>query len=80
MWKSIEKHPHPTKPGVYVVARFEGGKMVDYDTNWAYIEGYFGPNNVGWQARIVPTHWMSRKDYRGLLEKAKKEDDYVEKI
>lgn len=75
MWKSIKKHPHPTQEGVYVVARFVDGKMVDYDTNWAYIEGYFGPNNVGWQERIEPTHWMSRADYRQVLSDAPKEDE-----
>ena len=64
-WKSIEHKP--TKPGIYVVARFEDGKMVDYDINWAYLDGYFGPNNVGWQERIEPTHWMSRDEYRTAL-------------
>ena len=67
MWKSISNKP--TKDGIYVVARFEGDTMVDYDINWALCEGYWGPNNIGWQERIEPTHWMSRQEYRDALAK-----------
>ena len=71
MWRSMNNRP--TEPGIYVVARFEDGKIVDYDTNWALAEGYWGPNSLGWQRNIHPTHWMTRKDYRSLLENAPKE-------
>lgn len=66
MWRSIKTKP--TEPGIYVVARFEGDKMTDYDTNWAYLDGYWGPNNIGWQERISPTHWMPIAEYRKALE------------
>ncbi|MBO4719014.1 MAG: hypothetical protein J5658_03970 [Prevotella sp.] len=71
MWRSIDRRP--TEQGIYVVARFEGDKMVSYDTNWALADGYFGPNNIGWQERIEATHWMPVSEYRKLLENAPKE-------
>lgn len=74
IWKSFKKHPMPKTWGIYVVARFEGDKMLDFDTNWAFIEGYFGPNNLGGQENIQPTHWMTRKEYRAMLEGATRED------
>ena len=71
LWKSIKEKP--TEPGIYVVARFEGDEMVEYDTNWACVEGYFGPNNQGWQVNIHPTHWMTAAEYRSFLATAPKE-------
>ena len=74
MWHSIKNKP--TEPGIYVVARFEGDRMVAYDIDWAHIEGYFGPNNLGgygWRENICPTHWMTQKEYRTLLSNAPKE-------
>lgn len=66
MWHPIEEKP--VKVGIYVVARFEGDSMIELDTNWAFCDDYFGPNNVGWQVRIKPTHWMTYTEYRAVLE------------
>lgn len=65
MWRSM-KEP-PTVAGVYVVAKFVGDEMVEFSTDWACLEGYFGPNSASyWGARDM-THWMSWKDYRSVL-------------
>lgn len=71
MWHNIKNKP--TQEGLYVVAQFEGDKMVDFHPEYALIEGYWGPNNIGWSQRIEVTHWMTRKEYREHLENAPRE-------
>ena len=66
VWKSIQDHK-PTEEGIYVVAKFEGDKMVEYSTAWCLAEGYWGPNSASyWGARDM-THWMTAKEYRQAL-------------
>ncbi len=64
-WKRIDGKP--SARGIIVVARFEDGRMVDYDYNWACTDDYFGPNNLTWQENIRPTHWISAKEFREVL-------------
>ena len=66
IWKSIKEKP--TQEGIYIVAEFDGDKMVNLHTNWAFYDGHLGPNNLTWSAPIRPTHWMSYADYRRALE------------
>ena len=65
MWRSIKVKP--TEPGLYVVAKFVGDEMVDFCTDWACLEGYFGPNSAAYCGGRDMTHWMPRKEYRALL-------------
>ncbi len=66
IWKRIEEKP--THEGIIVVAEFKGGEMVRLNTDWAFYDGNFGPNNLTWSAPIRPTHWMTYADYRRALE------------
>lgn len=66
MWHSIDNKP--TLDGIYVVAQFDGDKMLNLNTNYARAEGYWGPNNIGWCERFPITHWMSYAEYRAILE------------
>ena len=58
----------PTEQGLYVVAKFEGDKMVEFCDEWALIEGYWGPNRRSYCGSYDMTHWMPRADYRRILE------------
>ena len=75
MWKSIEKHKTPERMGIYVVARFEGDKMVEWSDNYVFYEGGWSPNNIGDPTAIVRnfTHWMSYADFRSILERTPRE-------
>lgn len=65
-WKS--NNTKPTEPGIYVVAEFQGEKMVELNTNWARTEDYWGPNSAAYCGHIHVTHWIAYADYRRLLE------------
>ena len=66
-WRPIEQKP--TEPGIYVVAEFNGDKMVHLSTDWARTEeGYWGPNSAAYCGRMKITHWMPYRDYRRALE------------
>ncbi len=71
MWHSIQNKPK--QEGLYVVARFEGDKMIDFHPEYALLEGYWGPNNVGWSVRINVTHWMTREEYKRHLAEIERE-------
>ena len=70
-WRSITKRP--TEPGLYVVAKFEGDKMVEFCPDWACIEGYFGPNKNSYCGSKDMTHWMPYREYRRALERLPRE-------
>ena len=72
MWHSIDNKP--TKPGIYAVAHFEGGKMISVNPNWAFYDGFFGPNSRGFSERIVPTHWMPIAEILETIENIPKEN------
>ena len=67
MWHSIDNKP--TKEGIIVVAHFIGDRMDWFSTDWANIEGYFGPNSANYCGERNPTHWMYHSEYREILEK-----------
>ncbi len=68
MWHNI-KNGRPVKPGIYVVAEFVGDTMVNFNPDYAYLEGYWGPNKVGWAEKFEVTHWMSYREYRDCIER-----------
>lgn len=72
MWKSIKNKPQ--KEGLYVVAKFDGGTMVELSTDWACIEGYFGPNKASYWGSYDMTHWMTYAEYKKILEQLPKEE------
>lgn len=76
MWRSRKAHPTPERDGIYVVARFEGGRMVDWNTDYAYVKerGGWTPNTVGGYYLIF-THWMPYSDYRAAIEAVPREAD-----
>ena len=48
MWRDI-RNGIPEEDGLYVVARFEGDKLLEYNLEYAKLDGYFGPNKLmGW--------------------------------
>ena len=61
-----------------MVARFVGGQMEEWSTNYVYIKerGGFIPNNVGDPCAGVRgwTHWMLYSEYRRALETIQRED------
>ena len=67
MWHNIDKEK-PTEDGLIVVARFEGDEMVWYCMDWAKCEGYFGPNSASYCGERDITHWMTRTEFRKILE------------
>lgn len=78
MWRSIKLHPEPERDGIYVVARFVDGKMVDWSTNYGYLKergGWF--SNSGDPTNFVPafTHWMRYVEYRRMMEHAPREEE-----
>lgn len=78
MWKSIKIPPVHT--GLYVVAEFKGNELVEYNLEYALINEpgephYWGPNKIMGQSQINVTHWMSRNDFKRMLESARREDN-----
>lgn len=71
MWKSLKNKP--TEPGLYVVAKFDGDKMIHYCIDFACVDGYFGPNNAAYCGPRDYTHYMRYIDFRSILEGAPRE-------
>ena len=68
-WENI--NVKPTIEGLYVVARFEGDKMIEFSTNYIYLKemgSTLFPNTPGTGLEKEPTHYMTYKDYRMMLE------------
>ena len=76
MWHSVKNKP--TQDGIIVVARFEGDKMVELSTNWAKLEGYFGPNSSSYFGTRDITHWMYYSEYREVIEKVMRQEVWDE--
>ncbi len=72
-WHSIKKEK-PTEPGIYAVAVFDGGELVEFSPAWACLGGYFGPNIKPYFGSLDITHWMPQKDYYKALEQLPRED------
>lgn len=65
-WRSIKKG-WPKEYGIYAVAKFVDGQMVEFCPDWARIENYFGPNNAAYWGALDITHWMPQKEYLAAL-------------
>lgn len=77
MWRSRKNHPTPERDGIYVVARFVNGEMIDWSTNYGYLKergGWF--SNSGDPTNAVPafTHWMPYSEYRKIIESVTREE------
>lgn len=80
MWRSRKAHPTPERDGIYVVARFVDGRMVDWSTNYGFLKergGWF--SNSGDPTNFVPafTHWMPYSEYRDAIAAVPREADDV---
>ena len=74
MWRDI-RNGIPEEDGLYVVARFEGDKLLEYNLEYAKLDGYFGPNKLmGGLNRVNYTHWMRWVDFRELLRCCEREE------
>ena len=75
VWKDIDTTPE--EEGFVVVARFnDAGNLVDISENYVYIKALSSEiiYNGGGRSIIDPTHYISRKELKRLLQLIPRED------
>lgn len=66
MWHSFKEKP--TKDGIYVVAKFDGDRLVELCTQWCVLDGVLMPNTIPYFGSRDMTHWISQSEYYRVLE------------